>query len=309
MTTSPTDHIRQIKADLLLWLEQNNRDGTAWFLDEGLPASAPAPDPGVAPVPDAPDSPAPAGNSQVPRSVPAAKPAARQVGQDPADPFDEQCRVFVERTLADIERQGSLYGPPAPQESPETALAVLKEQVLPCTSCPLHKSRNHTVFGAGNARAGVLFIGEAPGRDEDLQGEPFVGRSGQLLTRIIAAIGFSREDVYICNILKCRPPNNRDPLPEEVASCEPYLKQQLAIIRPRVICCLGRIAAQTLLKTTASLRSLRESVHYYEGIPVMATYHPAALLRNPGWKPETWNAVRRLRALHDALADQGTGEG
>jgi len=183
----------------------------------------------------------------------------------------------------------------------EEQLAQLREQVLPCQQCALHETRNSTVFGAGNARADVLFIGEAPGRDEDLQGEPFVGASGQLLTKIIAAIDFPRDDVYICNILKCRPPNNRDPLPEEVACCEVHLKQQLAIIKPRVIFCLGRIAAQALLKTEASLGALRKAVHFYEGIPVMATYHPAALLRNPNWKRDTWNDVRKLKALHDTL--------
>ena len=149
-----------------------------------------------------------------------------------------------------------------------------------------------------------MFIGEAPGRDEDLQGEPFVGRSGQLLTKIIGAIGLTREDVYIANILKCRPPQNRDPAGGEVAACEPHLKRQLAIIHPRVICCLGRIAAQTLLNTDLSLKRLRESVHFYAGIPVMATYHPAALLRNPQWKRDTWNDVRKLRVLRDALVDE-----
>jgi len=181
------------------------------------------------------------------------------------------------------------------------ALAALREEVLPCTACALHQSRQSVVFGSGSPDAEVVFVGEAPGRDEDIQGQPFVGRSGQLLTKILAAIGYGRDEVFICNILKCRPPNNRDPQADEVTACEPHLKRQLAILNPRVICCLGRVAAQTLLGTDASLKRLRETVHFYEGIPVMATYHPAALLRNPGWKRETWNDVRKLKALVDAL--------
>jgi DNA polymerase len=152
----------------------------------------------------------------------------------------------------------------------------------------------------------VVFVGEAPGRHEDEQGEPFVGRAGMLLNDILKAIGFARGDVYICNILKCRPPENRDPERDEVDACEPFLKRQLEILRPKVICCLGRHAAMTLLDTRASLRNLREAVHFYEGIPVMATYHPAALLRNPHWKRDTWDDVRKLRALHDALLDGDT---
>ena len=130
--------------------------------------------------------------------------------------------------------------------------------------------------------------------------------SGQLLTKILGAIGYSRDDVYLCNILKCQPPSARDPQPFEVQHCEPHLKRQLAILQPRVICCLGRVAAQTLLKTDLSLGKLRHSVHFYEGVPVMATFHPAALLRNPGWKRDTWDDVRKLHALSEALqAEEG----
>lgn len=212
------------------------------------------------------------------------------------DPFAAACDAFVAETLTMIERQGR----PADSDPTET-LEPIARAVAECTVCELHTSRTNTVFGAGNPDAGVVFVGEAPGADEDRQGEPFVGKSGQLLTKIIGAIGFTRDDVYICNILKCRPPGNRDPLPAEVAACEKYLQRQLAVLRPRVICCLGRVAAQTLLKTDASLGKLRRTVHFYQDIPVMATYHPAALLRNPAWKRETWEDVRKLRALHDAL--------
>jgi DNA polymerase len=195
---------------------------------------------------------------------------------------------------------------PAPLDraGKERALAELAREVAPCTLCKLHGGRTQTVFGTGDPDAGLVFVGEAPGRDEDLQGEPFVGRAGQLLNDILKAIGFAREEVYICNILKCRPPNNRDPEADEVGSCEPYLKQQLAVIQPQLICCLGRVAAQTLLGTRASLTTLREAVHFYAGIPVLATFHPAALLRNPHWKRPTWDDVRRLRALYDALASR-----
>ena len=144
-----------------------------------------------------------------------------------------------------------------------------------------------------------MFVGEAPGAEEDRRGEPFVGAAGQLLTKIIAAMGLGRADVYICNILKCRPPNNRDPQPNEIAECEPYLKRQIAIIQPKVICTLGRFAAQTLLRSSESMGRLRGQAHQYEGIPLVATYHPAALLRNPQWKRPTWEDVKKVRALYD----------
>ncbi|MBE0557844.1 MAG: uracil-DNA glycosylase, partial [Proteobacteria bacterium] len=144
-------------------------------------------------------------------------------------------------------------------------------------------------------------IGEAPGADEDAQGEPFVGRAGQLLTKILEAIGFRREEVYICNILKCRPPGNREPASEEVTLCEPYLWKQLDLIKPKVILCLGRVAAQALFKTTDSLGAMRERLYDYRGAKVVVTYHPAALLRNPNWKRPAWEDVKKARALHDEL--------
>ena len=229
---------------------------------------------------------------------------------DPA--FKQQCDLFVAQILGAID--GSAEAAAGPESDPflveaggdrRAAMARLRELVLPCTACELSGGRKHTVFGEGNPEADVVFIGEAPGADEDAQGEPFVGKSGQLLTKIIGAIGFAREDVFICNILKCRPPGNRDPLPGEVAACEPHLRRQLAILQPRLICCLGRVAAQTLLGTDTSLKRLRETVHFYAGIPVLATYHPAALLRNPDYKRDTWDDVRKLRALHDALVARG----
>jgi DNA polymerase len=177
------------------------------------------------------------------------------------------------------------------------ALDELRRTVSGCTLCALSESRTNTVFGVGTHETQVMFIGEAPGRDEDLKGEPFVGRAGQLLTKILAAIDLRREDVYITNILKCRPPNNRDPQESEVRCCERYLKQQIALIQPRYICALGRVAAQWLLQTNAPLGALRAGEYEYEGIPVIATYHPAALLRNPNFKKPCWEDMKKLRDL------------
>jgi uracil-DNA glycosylase family 4 len=191
----------------------------------------------------------------------------------------------------------------APREaargSSSSTLAQLYSQVKDCQRCHLWKSRTNFVFGSGNEKADVVFIGEAPGRDEDLQGEPFVGRAGQLLTRIIEAIQFRREDVYIGNILKCRPPENRDPQPEEIEQCLPLLETQLRMIRPRIICALGRVSAQTLLRTSVPLGRLRGRFHDLHGIKVIVTYHPAALLRNPNLKRHTWEDVQMLRKEYD----------
>lgn len=180
-------------------------------------------------------------------------------------------------------------------------LDQLNKAICTCQKCPLGSTRTKFVFGVGNPNADLVLVGEAPGADEDAQGEPFVGRAGQLLNKILEAISFKREEVFICNILKCRPPNNRDPLPEEVASCEPYLWKQLELIRPKLILCLGRIAAQVLLKTNDTLSSMRGKVHDYRGIPLMVTYHPAALLRNPNWKRPAWEDVQQMRKLFNEL--------
>ena len=184
-------------------------------------------------------------------------------------------------------------------------LAALHDSICACVKCPLGHTRTKFVFGTGNPAATLMVIGEAPGADEDAQGEPFVGRAGQLLNKILEAIGFKREDVYICNILKCRPPGNRKPLGEEVDLCIPYLRKQIALVRPRVILALGLTAAENLLSTTESLGRLRGRVLQYEGTPLMVTYHPAALLRNPNWKRPTWEDVQALRKLHDELVAKG----
>jgi DNA polymerase len=170
------------------------------------------------------------------------------------------------------------------------SMTSLQQQVAQCTACGLHQGRTQTVFGVGNEQADLMIVGEAPGFHEDQQGEPFVGRAGQLLTAMIKAIGFTRQDVYIANILKCRPPNNRDPLAEEVASCTPFLQQQIKLVQPKLLLAVGRIAAHYLLNTKSSLESLRGKVHSYgeNNTPLIVTYHPAYLLRNPSDKKKAF---------------------
>ncbi len=178
-------------------------------------------------------------------------------------------------------------------------LEAFRAEICQCQKCALGKRRRNFVFGDGDASARIVFVGEAPGEEEDNQGRPFVGAAGQLLTKIIEAIKFRRSEVYICNILKCRPPGNRDPEPGEVEQCEPYLVRQLEIIKPVAICALGKHAAQTLLKTLVPISKLRGQVHYYHDIKLIPTFHPAALLRNPAWKRQTWEDVQLLRKVYD----------
>lgn len=184
----------------------------------------------------------------------------------------------------------------APPALSQTATGLdwdeLARGVSTCTACPLHRIRTQTVFGVGNRQASWLVIGEAPGEQEDLKGEPFVGRAGQLLNEMLRATGYPRDVVYIANVLKCRPPGNRDPKPEEVAACEPYLRQQVALLQPAIILAVGRIAAQNLLKTDAPLSKLRGQVHRYGSIPLVVVYHPAYLLRSPGDKRKAWDDLR-----------------
>ncbi len=180
------------------------------------------------------------------------------------------------------------------------ALDGVREALGDCRRCLLHRTRHHLVFGEGSPQAELAFVGEAPGADEDAQGKPFVGSAGQLLTKIIGAMGLRREDVYICNILKCRPPGNRNPQPDEIAACEPFLIRQLRVIQPKVICALGTFAAHTLLKSEAPISVLRGRFHSYDGIPLMPTYHPAYLLRNPGAKKQVWEDVQLvMQALRE----------
>jgi DNA polymerase len=202
----------------------------------------------------------------------------------------------------DIEMDAEL---PSASDKPrigKQGLQVVRDDLGDCKRCKLAPSRTNLVFGVGNPDADLVFVGEAPGADEDAQGEPFVGKAGQLLTKMIEAMGYSRSDVYICNVLKCRPPGNRNPEPDEVASCEPFLKRQLAAIRPRMIVALGKFAAQCLLRDDTPITRLRGGFRSYEGIPLMPTLHPAYLLRDPSKKKLAWED---LKAVNVALARVG----
>jgi DNA polymerase len=197
------------------------------------------------------------------------------------------------------ETTGPALAPAAPQEERRRALTVLAETVSTCTRCPeLAATRTQTVFGVGPVDADLCFVGEAPGADEDAQGEPFVGAAGQLLNKIIAACRMKREEVYICNIIRCRPPGNRTPLPNEVANCREWLEKTFDLVRPKFICALGGTAASNLLGTTQPMSKLRGRFHDYRGIPVLCTYHSAYLLphRSPGKKKDVWEDMKLLMA-------------
>jgi DNA polymerase len=185
-------------------------------------------------------------------------------------------------------------GHPMPRKLPVVTLESVREQMGECTRCKLHKGRTNLVFGVGNPSARLMFVGEAPGEDEDKKGEPFVGKAGQLLTKMIEAMGLRREDVYICNTVKCRPPNNRNPEHDELSSCEPFLKGQLAAVKPEAIVTLGKFAAQALLRDETPISRLRGTWREYEGIPVMPTFHPAYLLRSPQEKGKVWDDLQKV---------------
>lgn len=182
------------------------------------------------------------------------------------------------------------------QRAPVDSLEEIRADIGDCQRCKLAPTRTHIVFGSGNPNAELVFVGEAPGYDEDQQGLPFVGRAGQLLTKIIESIGIKREDAYICNVLKCRPPDNRNPEPDEVTACNPFLKRQLATIRPKIVCCLGTFAAQNVLQTAAPISRLRGKFFDMDGMRVIATFHPAYLLRSPEKKREVWEDMKQIRA-------------
>jgi DNA polymerase len=231
-------------------------------------------------------------------AAPAPAPAARAARPDAAEPK-------WKKGAPPVPGPGLTVEPPAPSLLSGDPLAdlesldVIAERIRACESCALCAHRTNAVPGEGNPHAGLVFVGEGPGATEDATGRPFVGQAGKLLDEIIAAIGFRREDVYIANVVKCRPPQNRTPLPDEIAACMPYLRRQLALIKPKVIVALGATAAAALLDTRKSLGELRGKVHLYGGIPLVVTYHPAALLRNPNWKKPTWDDVRIARQLLD----------
>ena len=227
--------------------------------------------------------------SRAPAAAPA-KPAPVAAEPPPSHPAQ-----------ADL-REGPGVAAPEKPRTGSAGLKLLRDEIGDCQRCKLAPSRKNLVYGVGNPDADLVFVGEAPGADEDAQGEPFVGKAGQLLTKMIEAMGYSRADVYICNVLKCRPPGNRNPEPDEVASCEPFLKRQLAAIRPRMIVALGKFAAQCLLRDDTPITRLRGGFRSYEGIPLMPTLHPAYLLRDPSKKKLAWED---LKAVNAALARVG----
>ncbi len=206
---------------------------------------------------------------------------------------------------ADLPPAGVSFDPPsgdfftADPIAQATALAAIDELIAACTKCKLCEKRTRTVPGEGPADARLMVVGEGPGRVEDETGRPFVGPAGELLTKILAAIDLPRAQVYICNIVKCRPPENRQPQYDEIAACLPYLYRQIELVKPAVILAMGNTAAQSLLSTKQSLGALRNRLHRFRGTPVIVTYHPAALLRNPNWKRPTWDDVRIARRLLD----------
>lgn len=228
-------------------------------------------------------------------------------GQSDQSPFDRMLMAAAHETSPEKEGQISLLdgdgdgGDDDPGEPEYFSLEEHRRAICDCQKCPLGKTRTKFVYGVGNPKADILFIGEAPGREEDLQGEPFVGRAGKLLDKILAAMGYDRDDVYIANILKCRPPENRDPQPDEMKACMPYLLEQIRLIRPKFIVALGRIAAHALLDTTTPLGKLRGKWHKFHGIPLIVTYHPAALLRAPQYKRPTWEDMQVLMAEYERV--------
>ncbi len=229
---------------------------------------------------------------------PSASPPPDAVGAEPATAAASAGALWPPG-IAVGEASHELFGGPL---SASQTLDDLARVIAKCTSCPLYGTATNPVPGEGSPTAPLVCVGEAPGATEDATGRPFVGQAGKLLDKILAAIQLAREDVFICNVLKHRPPGNRNPLPSEVAACSPYLVRQLELIRPRVILAFGTFAAQTLLQTQLTIGKLRGAVHRYYGVPLIVTYHPAALLRNPAWKRPTWEDVQYARRILD-----GTG--
>ncbi|PSQ94932.1 MAG: uracil-DNA glycosylase [Bacteroidetes bacterium SW_11_64_17] len=219
------------------------------------------------------------------------------------DLFGNQVNPAEDPSLPPWERVGSLIPDDAPYKDAET-LAEVESYLANNVLVPIDEDRENPVFGVGDPEADLIIIGEAPGRNEDEEGEPFVGRAGQLLDKILDAINFEREDVYITNILKSRPPRNRNPKSEEVDAHLPVLYKQIGLIRPEIILTVGKVAGNTLLDRSSSLSNLRDQEHDFYGIPLMATYHPAALLRNSQWKRPTWEDVKLLRTRYDQLTDE-----
>ncbi len=201
------------------------------------------------------------------------------------------------RNYFKMEKEGGISEYLFSSKQKSSEISLLKNTLIECKKCPLSKGRKNVVFGEGNIHARLMFVGEAPGHEEDIQGRPFVGEAGMLLTKIIEAMNLKREDVYICNILKCRPPQNRNPLPEEISLCNDHLYKQIEYIKPEVICGLGKFASQTLLCTDTAISKLRGNWHSFKGIRFMPTFHPAYLLRNPSSKKIVWQDIKKIMEI------------
>jgi uracil-DNA glycosylase family 4 len=258
-----------------------------------------------APPPDAldDDDAMPETMSDAPPSQPTARPPrsapfAQQVAAEPLTPSTAPVATPAAGLVVGSAELSAFLG----EIGEATDLAQLAELIKRCTRCDLYRTATNAVPGEGNPHAGFMCVGEAPGAQEDATGRPFYGQAGQLLTKILQAVNLTREEVFILNVLKHRPPGNRNPLPEEVSACRPYLVRQVELVAPKVILALGTFAAQSLLETKLSIGKLRGSVHRYHGIPVIVTYHPAALLRNPAWKRPTWEDVQLARRILDSAS-------
>jgi uracil-DNA glycosylase len=270
------------------WREVLRATGSAPTRQADRPIAPPAE------VPAAPSAATPPGPPDAP-----GRPASLPEEAAGVEPAPAQAREAAAPGLVVGTSSRDLFGGPF---SSLKSIDEIAEAVAKCTRCPLYKTALNPVPGEGSSTAELVCVGEAPGQTEDETGRPFVGAAGQLLTKILGAINLRREDVFICNVLKHRPPMNRNPMPQEVEACSPYLVRQLEIIRPKVIVAFGTFAAQTLLDTKLSIGKLRGIVHRYYGIPLVVTYHPAALLRNPAWKRPTWEDVQLARRVLDRAA-------
>jgi uracil-DNA glycosylase len=265
----------EARANVEAWLEYfSELRISSFYVDRAVPASDTAPDSSVTKNPPTAATYVPASSAAVRAKLQAATPV-------PAAPLP-------------VIKSASLFE--EGQRIENDSLERIREDIGDCKRCRLCQQRNKIVFGAGNARAELVFVGEGPGRDEDVQGLPFVGRAGKLLTQMIEAMGLKRDDVYICNVVKCRPPENRAPEPDEMETCSPFLYRQLAVIQPKAVVCLGAIAFQALYGAKQSISRLRGQWLEFRGIPMMATYHPAYLLRNPNAKGDVWEDLKKVMA-------------
>ena len=296
--TDPRDELATLSHALrqrLAWEEQRGRKGLVLGSADGDPAAVAPPETGVEA-----ETPAVAPEPQAAATVAEPPPAAEPAATKPAAPAKPAKPAVAATGTEDRGKKLSLIETePEAEDYAErmSKLAALAEEASVCEKCELCQTRKQVVFSRGRARNRVMFIGEAPGANEDAQGKPFVGRAGQLLDQILDATGFQRDEIYVANILKCRPPNNRDPKPDEIVSCTPYLEQQIELVQPKILCALGKFAAQFLTgQAGAPMGKLRGRIHQYQDrIPVLPTYHPAALLRNPQWKRVVWEDMQMLR--------------